>query len=503
MSLIQSDLGELIRIIQTNGNKQANSLFAIKEKDTIIRRLARKFAFEKNRDEHAWALEICGESEHSISYTWHRSLLRRELLDQVFHFEIQSGPQRRKATYKLLKSIFLIRTLLLFGARRTAISLVPAAMKIAMEYELTADRIHLLDTLCSNASLNGWRLKFERYSHELHAMTRLRLAEVEITALDRQIDLENIGRARPSEYALQLAKTAPHKALELFRDFPTFNVGIAYFRIATSAAQMIGDFKRGLTLYEDAQAFLSRFPKLYTVGTKGEFELNRLSMALASGSFQAAAEIAVGCQKLFLEGANNWFIAQEYEFLLLMHTKQWRKAIALHQLVVTQSRFPSQPDHVKQKWELFGHYAALIPEVGKMHSTVIKSNDFEKLLREVPIYHRDKEGYNTSLLILQYLILASNGDIKALTEKSGAMAKFVYRNFRGRHDGQTFAFLKALLFLNNSDFDVKKAKTRAKRYIEVFNAIGNENVDETQILPFEVMWDWVTNWIKIANSHHQ
>jgi hypothetical protein len=501
MSLIQTDLGELIRIIQSNGNKRTNSLFSIKEKDTIIRRLARKFAFEKNQDEHAWALEICEESEHSTSYTWHRAQLRRELFNQVFHLEIRTGPQRRKETYKLLKSIFLIRALLLFGARRTAISLVPAAMRIAKEYELTADRIHLLDTLCSNASLNGWRLKFERYSHELHEMTRLRLAEVEITSLNRQIDLENIGRARPSEYALQLAKTAPGKALMLFREFPTFNVGIAYYRIATSAAQMTGDFKRGLTLYENAQEFLSRFPKLHTASTKGEFELNRLSMAIASRSFEAASEIAARCQKLFLEGSNNWFIAQEYEFLLLMHTKRWHEAIALHELVVTQSRFAAQTDQVKQKWELFGHYAALIPAVGKTHSPVTKSNAFEKLLHEVPIYHEDKGGYNTSLFILQYLILASNGDVKALTEKSEAMAKFVFRNFRKHHDQQAYAFLTTLLILIKCDFDVKKAKTRAKRFIEMFSAVGNEKVDETQILPFQIMWDWITNWIEAINPH--
>ncbi len=495
MSSIQSDLAELIGILRLNAQKRADSLFTLKGKYTILRRLARKFAFEKNIDEHAWALEICGKSEHSTSYTWHRSLLRRELMDQMFRLEIRTGPQRRKATYQLRKSIFLIKTLLLFGARRTAISLVPVAMKIAKEYELTSDRIELLDALCSNASLNGWRLKFERYDRELREALRLRVAEVEITSLDRQMDIENIGRARPSEHALKLAETAPHESLILFREFPTFNLGIAYYRIATSASVMTSDFKHGLTLCENAQAFLSRFPKLYTASIKGEFELNRLWMALATRKYETAAEVAAECQKLFLEGSNNWFIAREYEFLLLMHTKQWQDAIHLHRLIVTQSRFPVQSDQVKQKWELFGHYAALIPEVGKTHSTVTKSNAFEKLLREVPIYHQDKEGYNTSLFILQYLILASHGDVKTLTEKSEAMVKFVYRNFRGRHEGQSYAFLKTLLILNNSDFDVKKAKTRAKKYIEVFSAASIEKVDETQILPFEVMWDWITNWL--------
>jgi hypothetical protein len=500
MAFIQTDLDELIRIIRASGNKQANSLFAIKGNDTIIRRLARKFAFEKKIDEHAWALEICRESEHSTSYTWHRALLRRELLDQMFHLEVRTGPQRRKAAYRIRKSIFLMRTLLLFGARRTAMSLVPVAMKIAKEYEITSDRIELLDALCSNASLNGWRIKFERYDRELREALRLRVAEVEITSLDRHLDLENVGVARPSLRAQRLAETAPHQALVLFREFPTFNVGLTYYRIGIAAATMTANFKHALTLHKQAEAFLSRFPKLHTSGIKGEFELRRLGMALSSGSYEAASESAAACQKLFLEGSNNWFIAKEYEFLLLMHTRQWRDAIAMHQLIVTQKRFSAQTDQVKQKWELFGHYAALIPEVGKIHSTVTKSKTFEKLLRKVPIYHQDKEGYNLSLVILQYLMLASEGNIRTLTDRAEAMAKFVYRNFRRRHEGQSYAFLRTLLLLNNSDFDVKKAKSRAKRYIEEFSALSHEKVDETQILPYEVMWDWITNWLDNSNS---
>jgi hypothetical protein len=500
MALIQTDLDELIRIIRLNGNKQANSLFASKGKDTIIRRLARKFAFDKNHDEHAWALEICGESEYSTSYTWHRSLLRRELLDQMFHLEVRTGTQQRKAAYKLRKSIFLMKTLLLLGARRTAMSLVPVAMKIAKEYELTSDRIELLDALCSNASFNGWRLKFKRYDRELREALRLRVAEVEISSLNRQIDVEIVGVARPGVRALRLAEMLPREALVLFREFPNFHVGLTYYRIGIAAAEMTGNFKHILTLHKQAEAFLSRFPKLYTTSIKGEFELNRLSTALSSGSYEAATESAAVCQKLFLEGSNNWFIAREYEFLLLMHTKQWHEAIALHQLIVSQKRYAGQPDPVKQKWELFGHYTSLIPEVGKEHSKVAKSNTFEKLLREVPIYRQDKEGYNVSLFILQYLILASNGDVRTLTDKSEAMAKFVYRNFRGRHEGQSYAFLRALLIFNNLDFDVKKTKTRAKRYIETFSSIDGQKVDETQILPFEVMWDWITNWLGNTNS---
>jgi hypothetical protein len=489
----QIDLGELIRIIQANGNKYAISLFNPKGKDTKIRRLARKFASQKNPDERAWALEIFGDTENSTSYMWHRAQLRRALLDRIFNLEIRTGAERRKAIYRLRKSIFLIKTLLLLGARRTAMSLVPVTMKTAKEFELTSDRVALLEVQCANASLNGWRLKFERYDKEMREAMRLLVAESEITSLIQQIDVESVGRARPSPRALKLCQTAPYDARMIFREFPTFNVGLTYYRVGVSAAQMENDFKRGLALCEQAVAFLGRFPKLYTSGTQGEFELNRLWMALASRSFEEATEYAERCQTLFREGTNNWFIAREFEFLLCMHTEQWPAAVALHKLVVNQSRFPSQPEQVQQKWELFGHYAALTFEAGLKNFAAMKSNAFRKIVHEVPIYHQDKNGYNASLLILQYLILALQRDRRELLDKSEAMAKYVYRNFRGLHDGQLYAFLKTLLVLTTTDFDVEKTKIHARRYIEQFSTYGREKVDETQTLPFDLMWGWIVN----------
>jgi hypothetical protein len=495
MSLKQADLSELIRIILSNGNKQSHSLFNVKEKNTKIRRLARKFAFEKNRDEHAWALEICGDSENSNSYVTHRSLLRRELLDLVFHLDISGGSERRKAMYQLRKSIFLMKVLLLFGARRTAMTLVPTAMKIAKEFELTSDRVELLEALTSNAALNGWRLKFERYDRELHEAMLLRIAEMKITSLDRQIDVENVGNSRSNMRTRKLAVIAPQEAEILFRNYPTFNIGLAYYRIAVSSAQTTNNFELGIELCRKAQTFLSRFPKLFTAGSKGEFELNRLWMALASRLYDAAAESALQCQKLFREGTNNWFIAQEYEFLLLMHTKRWAEAIRLHQSVVTHNRFSLQPEQVRQKWELFGYYSALTTEIGQKHLPATMSNIFGKIAHKVPRYQQDSVDYNTSLHILQYLILAVYRDRKTLSEKSEGMAKYLSRNFRELRNGQLYAFLMTLLILTKTDFNIESTKKLAKRYIERFESVGHEKVDETQTLPFDLMWEWVMNSI--------
>jgi hypothetical protein len=491
----QIDLSELIRVIQSHGSKQANSLFMTKQKDTKIPRLARKFAFEKNLDERAWANEICGGSENSASYVWHKSILRKRLLQHLFHLEIRTGSARRKAIYRSQQNVFIVKMLILLGARKTAMSLIPTAMKLTTEFELTSDRINLLEVLCDNASLNGWRRKFEGYNHKLRAARELRMAEAEATSLVQQIDVESVGRALPSMRTQQFAASATQTARILLREFPTYNVGLAYYHVAIAATQLEDNYVRGITLCEDAKKFLSRFPTVHTPATQGEFELNRLWMALSSRSYETAAESAAHCHELFRDGSNNWFIAREYDFLLKMHTKQWREAAELQRLIVGHNRFSSQPEQVQQKWKLFGHYAALTSRAGHPSVPSARSKAFRKIMSELPVYRRDKSGYNASLFILQYLILASSGNPNALIDRSDAMTKYVNRYFHSLHDTQLYAFLKTLSILTNSDFDVEKTSKRAKRYIEQFSAFGGEKVDETQVLPFDMMWEWITNWI--------
>ena len=229
---------------------------------------------------------------------------------------------------------------------------------------------------------------------------------------------------------------------------------------------------------------------------RGEFELKRLWLAIASKNYEMAKSAAMECEQSFKAGTNNWFIAKEYEFFLLMHTKQWQQAAEFHKLIVNHQRFPSQPEQVQQKWILFGYYAALVSTAQTSSIPSTQKRAFNKILREVPIYKKDKAGYNASLYILQYLILASHRDYDGLVAKSEGIAKYINRYLRGRTDTQLYGFLKTLLALKKYDFDVLKTRKRAKKYIEQFNRFGREKVDETQTLPYSMMWAWILEWIK-------
>src|SRR5665213_215300 len=131
---------EIIRIINTFGNKSSKALFLPKKNSSQVLVLARKFASPGKDEERAWAMEVCNSDEHDLNYIRVRSELKHLLLGRLFHLHIRTGSELRKATYRNAKEVFCIRVLLMLGARRVAMRLIPSAMERARKFELTSDR---------------------------------------------------------------------------------------------------------------------------------------------------------------------------------------------------------------------------------------------------------------------------------------------------------------------------------------------------------------------------
>jgi hypothetical protein len=231
----------------------------------------------------------------------------------------------------------------------------------------------------------------------------------------------------------------------------------------------------------------------------GQFALKRLTSAIAIQDFRSARKAVQTCEQCFPQSSNNWFVWKESELHLLLHSQEWLAASALHKQIVDHDRFPVQPEQVQQKWSLLGYYTAFAVWAQEPSAPGTVMKDFNKVLREVAIYKRDKAGYNAALYTLQYLILASRGDHDGLIKKSEAIVKYMDRYLRGRHETQLYGFLKTLVLLNKYDYDVSRVRKKAHRYIEQFRRFGRETVDETQTLRFDTMWEWIVGWVE--NTH--
>ena len=61
---------------------------------------------------------------------------------------------------------------------------------------------------------------------------------------------------------------------------------------------------------------------------------------------------------------------------------------------------------------------------------------------------------------------------------------------------RVYAFLKMLLLLQKYNFNVRRTESRGKRYIWRFHQFGHEAVDEKESLTYELLWEWITDYVK-------
>jgi hypothetical protein len=491
-------LREIGRIISDFGSESSKSLFLPNQKNTQLRLLARKIAGHEKADDRTWAKEICNTSESDQTYIRLRSQLKRRMLGLLFHLDIRTGSEIRMATYRSAQDVFCIRMLVIFGARQVAMLHVPRALERARKYELTQDRIELLLLLRSDATLNGYRTKFTHYARELKDAEMLRRAEMRLRSISDEINVELVARAETSAKAKVLARAALPEAEIFFSQFPTFNIGLNYYRIATLASESLDNTRRTFELCAQAEQFLHRFPHLVSTLYLGQFAIKRMSSAFSEGNYETALSAKSILEPSFPEGTNNWFIWKEVELLICMHTTRFTDAVAIHKHITNHERFHSQTEQVREKWAIFGHYVVLASGKGKFIKVARQRKDFDKILNEVPVYKRDKAGYNASLLILQQLILALKGDLDGMIVKSETLKRYISRNLRGRRESRLYAFMKTLLLLQKYDFDVEKVQKRAKKYIAQFKRFTGEKIDEKQTLPYFMMWEWISEGVEIA-----
>jgi hypothetical protein len=496
-------LREIQRIISNFGDKSSKSLFLPNKKNTQLRLLARKIASHEAFEEQEWAKKICNTGENDQTYIRLRSQLNRRMVGLLFHLDIRKGAAIRKAIYNSARDMFCIRILVMFGARTVAMRYVPRALERARKYELTQDRIELLLFLRRDATLNGDCAKFAHCASELDEAEGIRAAEMKMQRMNEEISVELTVRVNPNEKVKALAILSVPEASVLFKRHQTFNIGLNYFRIATLASQIAEDSRKTLELCNQAEQFLNRFPRLVSPLYIGQFALTRMNSAFSEGHYETALTAKSACETAFPEGNNNWFIWKEIEFLICMHTNRFSNAMSIHHQIVHHARFPSQTEQVREKWTLFGHYVQLALWKELSIEASGRQKAFEKILSEVPIYKRDKAGYNASLLILQQLIYASASDKDGMIQKADALKRYISRNLRGRRDTRLYAFMKMLLILQKYDFNAEVILKRSKGYIEKFKYNDHKKIDETQTLPFSLMWEWIWEWVNTSTKFRE
>ncbi len=227
------------------------------------------------------------------------------------------------------------------------------------------------------------------------------------------------------------------------------------------------------------------------------FRISIVACCIPLKKFARGQEVLQALEADITEGHFNWFKTKEMFFILLLHTRQYAEAAALHQKMTAHKSYKKQPGYLREIWMIYGAYLRILANAGRIPLTgKQKSSPFRirRYLNDLPTYSKDKRGQNVPILVSHILLQLQQGKLDAVDDRLEALDKYrgrytgVEKNFRGN------VFLHMLKVLPKADFDreVVERKTHKLRHLlsSVPIDVTSQGYDQ-EVLPYEDTWDLI------------
>lgn len=450
---------------------------------------------------------VFGDPDIDINrYRAFKSRFRERLLNSLFFLELSAARNGAYATelYKLHKQVFWTRVLAMFGARNAAIYFCRKALLNAEFYQLTLVQIELLDFLARHYGFIGKRQAYAKVSALLEKKLELLHAEHKTSRMYQSLTMEYVRSAVPKAELMARTQKYYVESNEIVQRYRSYNTMLDSIRIGILYHQVSGQFTSTLQLCDMAEKYFKLNEHLTPSARLGELEINRLESYLYLRDYENGSETALRCAAYFPVGRNNWFYYMEYYFLLAMHTLRFERAAEIYEEVSSHPRFALQQETLREKWRVFAIC------LGYAHrATIFKQGqasvmDADTLLETVPIYSRDKQGYNVPILVMHILLLLERGDLDAITQRMEALKTYRTRYLRARTNRQSAIFFKLLTIMEANSFDHKTIVEKGQKLYEQLQTLPSaytEVHEGVQILSYAWLWERVLERLEITQDH--
>ena len=109
----------------------------------------------------------------------------------------------------------------------------------------------------------------------------------------------------------------------------------------------------------------------------------------------------------------------------------------------------------------------------------------------VPEYSKDKQGFNVTILILQYLYFLKRKDTDSLLHRIEAMRKYAGTHLKDNFSDRTKSLFKLLMLVVKEDFRATQCRKKGRYLYEKLQTISppGDAYAEIEIIPFEHIWE--------------
>lgn len=500
--MTMKSLSELVRLVTTyHLNKVAFFNFYNKnDKDTLYYKFMDGLNNEEIKTDEDAAFLLYGEKENNVRYRVLKNRLKERLYNNILFLETgrrasSSYATAFQSTYRMM---VVAVSLISEGARTAGFELLNNVYKKALKYEL-----HHIVELCAlylrrENLLLGNRENLENYTQIFKEASDKMLEEANAEELYRNIAIHFKSVNPKKEDVISIAKTNMDKIIKISKKYNTYQIKYYEYSIKSIYYQLINDFNAALKENERFEKYLIANNVFYSKARHGSIAITKLSCYLYLGQFKKGLIEAEKSLDFFAVGTVNWFIVQEIYFLLAFNNEDFNLATEIYCQAVESRRFDSLSPLQIEIWKIYGGYLWFMLKYKKKDAllNVLKDHKhsfrFGKLINEIPLFSKDKQGMNVAVLILQILLLLQEKDYISITQRTVALKSYINRNLSKKQSKRSYCFIKMLLVSENTSFDKKNTERKSAKFLEQMMQEEKDYLFEQdsriEIIPYEKLW---------------
>ena len=122
-----------------------------------------------------------------------------------------------------------------------------------------------------------------------------------------------------------------------------------------------------------------------------------------------------------------------------------------------------------------------------------------RFLNEVPLYSKDKAGFNVAINIIQILLMIQERQFDKLIDKAESLKMYRSRYIKEDEDFRSNCFVKMLLIMIRCEFEPELTKRETAEYLQKMQSYGEKSgrhFDAMEVVPYEVLWENVVEDIQ-------
>ncbi|MBK7388756.1 MAG: hypothetical protein KBH11_08160 [Bacteroidia bacterium] len=442
------------------------------------------------KDDEEAIQDIYGKPLGDKTFDMLKSRAKERLVNMIFQLDTEKKFKSSydKAYYSACKNLLAGTILLLQNKHLSGSEHLKLSLSECKKYFFTDISIINLRLLRYLSSFSGSVKNFDKYNTELKANMKIMEAELFAEELNQLIILEVVRSMANKDELASITEKYYKQLQKTVNEHDTYTTRINMYRVGLRYYESADDFRGAISLAESCENYLKSNPHLIQKVRLGEMNLHKLNGCLHLRDYQNGSKYAAECMVLFNSGTLNWLIFLEYYFLLSLHTRNYEKAAEIYNQVINHPSYTSYPGQNREKWKIFESFLSYaLPINSKFHK---KFNVF-RFINEVPLFTKDKAGYNLSIIVAQTIILINLGDYEKLLDKAESLKLYASRYIRKDKNPRSYYFIKMLLVMIQYDFDPKKtAQISQKFFVKLKEShLGVQSELETlEVIPYDLLW---------------